>query len=149
MAMSPLVRELLLKGLVAGTAVRQAKKTSVGAIYYGLAGGVGLLAFVYFSIAGYALLQESFTTPAAAAITGGVILLISATIALFGNYHLNKKKLVKKPSMDGSFLDTVEGTIKSLLDGFEEPIRDNPKAALIMAALAGFAAGDKLGDRVH
>ena len=44
--MSPLVRELLLKGLVAGTAVRQAKKTSVGAVYYGLAGGVGLIAFV-------------------------------------------------------------------------------------------------------
>ncbi len=147
--MSPLVRELLLKGLVAGTAVRQAKKTSVGAVYYGLAGGVGLISFVFFTIAGYALLQESFTTPVAAAMTGAVVLAISAAIATGGYLHLNRKKIVKKPAMDGNFLDTVEGTIKSLLDGFEEPIRDNPKAALIMAALAGFAAGDKLGDRVH
>lgn len=147
--MSPLVRELLLKGLVAGTAVRQAKKTSVGAVYYGLAGGVGLIAFVFFTIAGYALLQESFTTPVAAAITGAVVLAVSAAIATCGYLHLNRKKIVKKPAMDGNFLDTIEGTIKSLLDGFEEPIRDNPKAALIMAALAGFAAGDKLGDKVH
>lgn len=147
--MSPLVRELLLKGLVAGTAVRQAKKTSVGAVYYGLAGGIGLIAFVYFTIAGYALLQESFTTPAAAAMTGAVVLAISGAIGGGGYFHLNRKKIVKKPAMDGNFLDSIEGTVKSLLDGFEEPIRDNPKAALLLAALAGFAAGDKLGDKVH
>ncbi len=146
--MSPLVRELLLKGLVAGTAVRQAKRTSVGVAYYAAAGGVSLIAFVFLAIAGYGLLLESYTMPVAAGITGLVILAIAGAIALTGYLSLNKKA-IKKPSMDGGFLDSLESTAKSLLSGFEEPVKDNPKMALLLAALAGFAAGDQMGEKIH
>ena len=149
MAMSPLVRELLVNGLMAGTAVRQAKKTSVGVAYYAAAGGVALIAFVFFAIAGYGYLQESFTMPVAAAITGAVILAISLGIGLTGYYGLQHKKIVKKPSMDGSLIDTIENTAKSLLSGFEEPVKDNPKMALLLAALAGFAAADQISEKIH
>lgn len=149
MGMSPLVRELLVNGLMAGTAVRQAKKTSVGVAYYAAAGGVALIAFVFFAIAGYGYLQESFTMPVAAAITGAVILAISLGIGLTGYYGLQHKKIVKKPSMDGSLIDTIENTAKSLLSGFEEPVKDNPKMALLLAALAGFAAADQISEKIH
>ena len=127
--MSPLVRELLVNGLMAGTAVRQAKKTSVGVAYYAAAGAIALLALVFFAIAGYAYLLESFTMPVAAATTGAVILAIAGSIGLVGYTGMNKK-MIKKPNMDGSFLDSIENTAKSLLNGFEEPVKDNPKMEL-------------------
>lgn len=149
MSMSPLVRELLINGLMAGTAVRTAKKTSVGVAYYAAAGGVALIAFVFFAIAGYGFLQESFTMPVAAALTGAAILAIALGIGLTGYYGLQHKKMIKKPSMDGNFLDSIESTAKSLLSGFEEPVKDNPKMALLLAALAGFAAADQISEKIH
>jgi len=147
--MSPLIKDLLIQGVLAGTAVRTAKKTSVGWAYYVAAGGVASLALVFFAIAGYGLLLETYTMPVAAAMTGSVVMLLSLLIGLTGYYSLQKKKIIKKPAMDGGFLDNIEDTIKSLLGGFEEPVKDNPKMALLMAALAGFAAGDQLSDRIH
>lgn len=147
--MSPLVRELLVNGLMAGTAVRTAKKTSIGFGYYAAAGAVAFVGFIFFAIAGFYYLQTIVTADIAAAIVGGVMILIGAGIAAAGYYHLERKKILRKPAHDGSFIDMVENTLKSVIDGFEEPVKDNPKLALLMAALAGFAAGDKMGDRIH
>lgn len=146
--MSPLVKELLVNGLMAGTAVRTAKKTSASVGYYAAAGCVGGLALVYFSMAGYGLLLESFAMPVAAAVTGGVVSVLAVIIGFTGYLRINRKP-ARKPviATDGSFLDNVENTVKSLIGGIEEPIRDNPTLALLVAALAGFAAGDHLGDR--
>lgn len=146
--MSPLIKEILIKGLMAGTAVQSAKKTSASVGYYAAAGVVGGLALVFFAIAGYGWLLESYSMPVAASITGCMIALLSIGIGVFGHYRVNRKP-IKKPSIatDGSFLDNVENTLKSVLGGFEEPIKDNPKMALLMAALAGFAAGDHIGDK--
>ena len=144
--MTPLVKELLINGLMAGTAVRTAKKTSASVGYYAAAGAVGALALVFFSIAGYGYLLESFAMPVAAGITGGGIAVLSFAIGTVGYYRINRKP-ARKPHIatDGSFIDNVENTVKSLIGNFEEPIKDNPKMALLMAALAGFAAGDQLG----
>lgn len=146
--MSPLVRELLVNGLMAGTAVRTAKKTSVGVAYYATAGAIALIACVFFAIAGYGLLLESFTMPVAAAITGAFILVIAGAVGLTGYLSLNKKP-IRKPNLDGSFIDSIESTAKSLLAGFEEPVKDNPKMALLLAALAGFAAADQISEKIH
>lgn len=146
--MSPLVKELLINGLMAGTAVHKAKKTSTSIAYYGAAGGIGCLALVFFSIAGYNALQVYFDAPMAAAMTGLALVVLGGIVSMVGYHRINGKKIAPKMS-NGGFIDTVEDTIKSLLDGFEEPIKDNPKMALLMAALAGFAAGDKLGEKTH
>lgn len=147
--MSPLVRELLINGLMAGTAVRTAKKKSVSIAYYGLAGAVAGVGFVFLSIAAYTELQNSFSAPLAAAMVGGGIIFISLLIGLWGYLAAEDRKIMRKKPYDGNFIDTVEDTLKSLMDGIEEPVKDNPKMALLMAALAGFAAGDKLGEKIH
>lgn len=147
--MSPLIKELLLKGLVAGTAVQTAKKTSVGVAYYASAGVIALLGIVFLSIAAYGLLLESFTMPMAASITGLTIIAIAAAVALTGYVHLHKRKVVRKAGFDGNFIDSIENTAKSLLAGFEGPVKDNPTMAVLLAALAGFAAADQINEKIH
>lgn len=148
--MSPLVRDLVVNGLLAGTAVRKAKKTSMSMGVYALAGGVAALGFVFFVFAGYTfLLSQGFTAPVAASITGSSVMLAAIAIGVIGHYAINRKPAVRKPSFDGGFVDSVESTMKSLLNGFEDPVKDNPKLALLLAALAGFAAGDHLSEKTH
>ncbi len=144
MSVAPIVRDILIKGVLAGSAVQTAKTKTTGWGLYALAGGVGCIGFVFLSIAGYGLLLESFPMPVAAAMTGSVIMLISIAIGLSGYYGMKKKKIIRKPVFDGGVGETIESTFKSFLEGFEEPVKDNPKMALLMAALAGFAAGDRL-----
>ena len=146
--MSPLVRELLLKGLVTGTAVHTARKTSVGVAYYATAGAIALMACVFFAIAAYGLLLESFNGPAAASILGCAIMLIAAAVALTGYLNLHRKH-VRKPNLDGSLLDSIENTAKSLLAGFEGPVKDNPTLAVLLAAIAGYAAADQISEKIH
>lgn len=148
MSVSPLVRELLVNGLMASTAVHKAKKTSTAVAYYAAAGAVALVAFVFLAIAGYGALLQSYSMPIAAGITGIAVLAIACAIGLTGYMSLNKKQ-IKKPSLDGNFLDSIEHTAKTLLAGFEEPIKDNPKLALMLAALAGFAAADQISEKIH
>ncbi len=148
--MSPLIRDLVVNGLVAGTAVRKAKKTSMSMGVYALAGGVAALGFVFFVIAGHSyLLMQEFSAPVAASITGSIVMLIAIAIGVVGHYAVNRKQAIKKPSFDGGFVDSVESTMKSVLNGFEDPVKDNPKLALLIAALAGFAAGDHLSEKTH
>ncbi len=147
--MSPLVKELLINGLMAGTALKTAKTKSASMGYTALAGGIAALGFVFLSIAAHALLVQYMPMPAAAATVGGAILLIALAVGVFGHYRTRTKKIIKKPIMEGNFIDNVENAIKSMADGFEGPVQDNPKMALLLAALAGFAAGDQLGDRAR
>jgi len=147
---TPIVRELLVNGLLAGAAVRTAKKSSSTAVFYVLAGSLVLLAMVFFAIAGHALLLENYTGPQAGVITGALILAIAGITAGTGYAVANRKKIARKnPMAEHGMINNIEHTIKGLLDNFEEPVKDNPKMALLMAALAGFAAGDQLSDRFH
>lgn len=147
MTISPIVKQLLINGLLTQSAARGVRRGSAWLGYVALAGGVGLIGVVFFSIAGYGFLSESFSSPVAASITGGVLMAISAMIALTGYLCFKKGKAVKAAVKDGNgIMDTIENTLQSFMGGLEEPVRDNPKMAMLLAALAGFAAGDRLSD---
>lgn len=146
--MSPLVRELLVNGLMAGTAMRTAKKTSAGAAYFLPAACLAVLGTVFLSLAGYNALLSYTAAPAAMIIVAATLFVIAGSIAFIGHYRVFKKKPVKKP-FDGNFIDNIENTVKSFMEGLEDPVKDNPKMAVLMAALAGLAAGDKLGDKMN
>ena len=142
MLLSPLIKEVLLNSVLAGSAVRTAKKTSAGIAIYLLAGCIGFLGIVFLSIASNLYLQQDYTAPAAAAMTGSAIMVLAIAIGLFGHFRNNKS--VKRSTVDHGLISSMETTLKSFMDGIEDPVKDNPKTALLMAALAGFAAGDKL-----
>jgi len=143
MSMNPILKQVLINGLITQSAARGVKRGSTWLGYMVLAGGVGLIGVVFFSMAGYSLLMESFTAPIAASIVGVVMLCISTLIAVTGYLTYKGKTHKPAPKAEG-FLDSVENSLQSLMGGLEEPIKDNPKMAMLVAALAGFAAGDRL-----
>lgn len=150
MTISPIVKQLLINGLITHTAARGVRRGSAWLGYAALAGGIGLIGVVFFSIAGYGFLAEQFSAPIAAAITGAVLMGLSGAVALTGYLCFKKGKPVKSAMKEGNgLIDTIENTLQAFTDGLEEPVRDNPKMAMLLAALAGFAAGDKLSDNIH
>ena len=134
---------------MAGTAVRKAKKSSIDAAYYIAGGAIVFLGLVYLSIAALGLLQTMFDMPASAAILAFALIIAGGLVMLSAGYFRNKKKPPSKPSFDNGFLEGLEQSVKSMIDGLEEPVRDNPKIALLLAALAGFAAGDQINDKMR
>jgi len=149
MSINPILKQVLINGLITQSAARGVKRGSTWLGYIVLAGGIALIGIVYFSIAGYGLLMQSFTAPAAASMVGGILFALSAIVALIGYYTVKRKAAHKVMPKPEGFMDSVENTLQGLMGGLEEPIRDNPKLAMLMAALAGFAAGDKLGDHLN
>lgn len=145
MNVNPILKQVLINGLITHSAARGVKRGSAWLGYGILAGGISFIALVYFSIAGYGLLSENFAGPVAAAIMGGIMLALSGAVGLFG-YLSYKGKFQKVPPKNDGLLGSIENGLQSVLGGLEEPIRDNPKLAMLVAALAGFAAADKLSD---
>ncbi len=148
MNVNPILKQVLINGLITHSAARGVKRGSAWLGYGALAGGIALISIVYFSLAGYALLNETLTDTVAAAIVGGVLAGVSGIIALTG-YLSYKGKFQKTAAKPEGLLGNIESSLQSVLGGLEEPIRDNPKLAMLLAAMAGFAAGDKLSDDEH
>jgi hypothetical protein len=146
MNVNPILKQVLINGFITHSAARGVKRGSTWLGYGILAGGIGFIALVYFSIAGYGLLSESFSSPLAAAIIGGVMSALAGIVGVTG-YMSYKGKFQKAPPKNNEgIFGSIENGLQSVLGGLEEPIRDNPKLAMLAAALAGFAAADKLGD---
>ena len=143
MNISPIVKQLLINGLITHSAAKGVKRGSTWAGVIVLAGGIAFVGLFFLSYASYGFLLDYFTVAGAAGIVGGALMLLSALTAGIG-YMAYKGKFEKAASKNDGLLDTIESTLQSALSGFDEPIKDNPKTALLMAALAGFAAGDRL-----
>lgn len=145
MNVNPILKQVLINGIITHSAARGVKRGSAWLGYCAIAGGIGLLAIVYFSIAGYAWLGQSFTSPLAAVMVGGLLMATSVIIATTG-YMSYKGKIQKSSPKSEGLLGSIETGLQSVLGGLEEPIKDNPKLAMLLAAVAGFAAADKLSD---
>lgn len=145
MNLNPILKQVLINGLITHSAARGVKRGSAWLGYCAIAGGIALIALVYFSIAGYAYLNDIYSDTAAAAIVGAILIALSGVIAVTG-YLSYKGKFQKPAPKNDGLLGSIESTLQSVLGGLEEPIKDNPKLAMMVAALAGFAAADKLSD---
>jgi hypothetical protein len=134
---------------MAGAAIKSARKTSVGIAYYAVAGGIAFIgaAFLGFSLFEFAL--PILGTMTASVMTGAVFLFLSGMVGVAGHYAMKGKKPLKKGFSEESFIDGVEKTIKSMMETIEDPVRENPAIAVLLAAVAGYAAGDSVGEKIH
>jgi hypothetical protein len=82
--------------------------------------------------------------PTAAAITGVGILTLAGVFACFGKFavkNISRKRHAEKFQNVEVLLTQL---FEEVLSDFEDPIRENPKTAMILAGLAGVMAGNKM-----
>jgi hypothetical protein len=94
-------------------------------------------------VAGYDWLQTRYDIQTARLYMGGFSLgfaLIIGAIAFM--IHLYKREKVK--AYYHVVRDNIENAMHMVGDELEEPIRENPKTAMLMAGLAGYIAAEKL-----
>lgn len=140
---SALVKQLIVDGIVS-TASRTTINNSASVGLYALAGGISIIGVVFLAIAVYGLLLENLTMPAAASITGAGILALAGVFVLIGKYAVKKIARRRHTEKFHNVEVLVGQLLEDVLGDIENPIRENPKTAMILAGLAGFMAGDRL-----
>ena len=74
----------------------------------------------------------------------GLLALALALIVATGAYAVHIYKLKKVRAYYNVVKDNINNAMHLVADELEEPIRENPKTAMLMASLAGYVAAEKL-----
>lgn len=140
LAYLPLIQKLIVDYMT--------KKTHEGFSFnfqaLGLMAFSGLIAFVaciFLLIALQAYAVQFFPSYVAWLIVAGTALSVSGIIYLVADHSKKKKAFVHKVKEEVS--DHLSPVAK-ILEELAEPIKEHPVAAVVLAALAGVLAGDKL-----
>lgn len=135
--LEPFIKQMLMQGLQQET---RAKANKYGAVislsvlssFFAFAGVIFLL---------YGLFEKLLTwysVPEAALAMGLITFFLSigtAITAMLVTQH-HQKHAVPPPDLS----DTVQSAISTLSEAIEDPVRDNPGTALLLAGLAGYLA---------
>ncbi len=101
----------------------------------------GIIALIFLTAALYMTVSEFYTPAIGALATGVVMALFSLFCVCMGN---RKSGSVKNKS--GSFMDDhdLKETIEDIVSEIEQPVREHPGMAILLASIAGFIAADRL-----
>lgn len=138
-----LAKQFVIDGIM-HSATRQASARGAGMGLYAIAGGIGIIGVVFLAIAVYGLLLAELPMPLAAALTGLGIMILAIAIAGFGR-HISTRTARENRHQESQKIEQLMTQLcDEVLTECEEPIRKNPKTALVLAGLAGLLAGDQL-----
>ncbi len=137
-----LVSQLVMEGVITHSKNKAASiKREWGFIALAAISGVIALSFLTASL--YMALSTAYTAPIAALVTGlviGVVSLLCLYVANRADKKVQVESWVEKELASAQLAQKMEG----LLSDIEQPVKDNPGTAMLLATLAGFVAGDKL-----
>lgn len=104
----------------------------------------GILALIFLTSALYMTLSDIYT-PQIGALATGCVMAFFAFGCLFIANRKEKLQLTKKRSALPSVNDNqMLQTVQSVIAEIEQPIKDNPTTAVLLASIAGFLAADRL-----
>lgn len=145
-AFAPILKQLMLDGIMSNPAMPRIPRISLTGLFFLWFAGVALVMSIGFVLfAEYIYLVNMYTPESAAigvACSGLAVAMLSAATGML----LTSRKTAKRPMQERvvppDIAKTLTGLIDSLAQELEDPIRDNPKTAIMIASLAGFLAGD-------
>lgn len=145
-AFAPVLKQLMLDGIMSSPAMPRLPRVSPAGIFFLWLSAVMIAMTLGFALfAEFSYLSKTYTTDVAAlgvACTALAIALLSAAVGML----MMSRRQVRRPAHhvgpQPDIAKTITGMIDSLAEELEEPIRDNPKTAIMIASLAGFLAGD-------
>jgi hypothetical protein len=131
-----LVTSMLERSVVSS---RTAKTERVLLVFAALCAGTGVF---FLALALYQYLESLFAPPVAALASAAAVF-ATAVLAVLLREYIGKKAPAHKPARD-EFSENIHALITSLYHELEEPIRENPKMSVAIAALAGLFAARRL-----
>lgn len=140
----PIVKGLAVQGIVRGLSSPPSTPAGLGLILVSVVpAGVGL---GFLSYSEFLFLQTHYTPDLAAFLTALTALAISVALG-FGGYHALKKRKSRAQHLDKELIESIHSLIENITNDIEDPIRENPAMAVLLASVAGFIAGDHLPGR--
>lgn len=133
----PLIQPLLLKGL---TARQSAKNNATGIGLWAIAGGLGIVGFVFLAISAFIWLQGYYLRETAALLIAAVITLLSVIIAMAGQRKFHEKNLQEERQAE-EVQKLVNDALDVVGDELDHTIERNPKTAILVSSIAGVIAG--------
>ena len=143
--LAPVLKQLLIDGVMNSRLSPFPKFNATGLTFMGIAAVLAVAAVIFAVMTEYLWLRAFYAPYLAALVTACTAVLLSLVAAWIGSMTMKRDKrrdaIARGPSPD------IAKTLSSLIDSFEEeleqPIRENPKTAIMLASLAGFMAGDR------
>lgn len=143
---TPLIKQLMLSGIMNAPAVsRLPRINAAGVFFLWLAAVLTVMAIGFGLFATYAYLVTIYVPQAAALMVAGIafaVALVSAGISMLYMNRRARRMVSQTLNPQPDIAKTVTAMIDSIAEELEEPIRENPKTAIMIASLAGFLAGD-------
>lgn len=140
----PVLKQVAVEGLLAQTSRRNFRSGLAGIGWYVLAGCGMVLALVFGGIAVYGWLTLYMAPHSAAAVIAILFLLLAGGFFVLGQ-RLFKRGVYEDELRSRTHAEQMVAMISDdLCRELAEPVRDNPKSALLAAAVAGFLTGDRM-----
>jgi hypothetical protein len=136
---TPLIKEILIDGVLVARLRSKAEAKMLGFGLYAIAGLFAAAGAAFLIYAGFLALETIYTPLESALWAGGIMLALAAIAGVAASVYLHRRK---KHSLAGT--EELSAAFHSLFDTLEHeisgPIRENPKTAIALAGLAGLMA---------
>lgn len=138
---TPIIKQLMVDGLMNVRALPKFNTKGIMMIWFAAVWAVLGSGFLLY--AGFLYLQTRYTPDMAALIMAAAAMVFSVLVAFAGVQTMKRHPRSHHAHPPGADMaQMVNQLIDTIGDELEEPIRDNPKTALMVASLAGFLAGN-------
>jgi hypothetical protein len=138
------VIEAIIAAIVAGKRplISPAGKMEIALLVFALlCAGAGVL---FLALALYQYLASLFPLPAVAALVSAASVFVIAALALLLRKFVSIEKAPNHKTVHDEVSENIHAMMASLRSELEEPIRENPKTSMAVAALAGILAARRI-----
>lgn len=141
-----LLEPLLVAALVSGRSAWSANRISSAMNILVISSAcLGLVAALFLLAGGYLWLESLYGAQTAILIVGSAAASLSL-LSLFVVWYVERVKRQRIAAYQSNITKTIDEALSNLMSELEQPVRAYPKTAVSLAALAGYAAGEKMQD---
>lgn len=138
-----MLRASFIEQIILSLLTQDSPKRSPASPAFIVAGILALAGAGFLIVAGYEWLSVNYDEQTAR-VGAGLLSLVLALVIATCAYAVHVYKLRKMQAYYHVVKNNLESAIHAVTDELEEPIRENPKTAVLMAGVAGFVAAEKL-----
>lgn len=143
--MAAFAERLVADKLISGGNLFWLEKNRLGAGLLTLSGGLFLSGLGLLVFSAFLWLQNRYAPDAVAALTGLILISIASLFSLCAFILFNIRNN-RSRKLAHEIEETFTSMIEILDRELEEPVGKNPKVSVLLASIAGFAAGN---ERIH